>query len=67
MKNKRKKCQLEHCSKTLPLIALNCRCGLKFCNRHWPDHSCTFDELSNHQEKLMRENGRLSAQKVTKI
>lgn len=67
MKNKRKKCQMTNCSKKLPLIALKCRCGLKFCRRHWPNHPCTFDAFSNHKEKLIKENTCMSAQKVTKI
>ena len=47
IKKKKKRCN--YCNKKLPLIPINCKCGLNFCNscRDPNIHNCTFDYKKN--------------------
>lgn len=57
------------CNKKTSLIPFTCRCDPKahFCSLHRLDHNCTFDYKKEQQEKLVKENPLVVADKITGI
>ena len=54
---KQKRCALDICKKRLLLTALQCKCGKKFCMKHFhaEKHNCIFD-YQTHAMKNLEKN-----------
>ena len=65
---KQKSCGHKECKKKLSLTALKCRCGLKFCMRHFHSdkHDCSFDYTAR-AKKHLEEHGGLGGGEIDKI
>ena len=57
------------CSKKVPLVNSNCRCGNIYCNNHkYSDqHNCTFDYKQLGRNQLESVNVKITPKKVDKI
>ena len=55
---KQKRCGLEICKKKLSLTALQCKCGKKFCMKHFnaEKHDCVFDYHARAKKNLIESN-----------
>ena len=65
---KQKRCALNICKKKLSLTALQCKCGKKFCMKHFnaEKHDCVFD-YHTHAKKNLIERGTLESSCKDKI
>ena len=65
-KKKRKRCH--KCNKKLPLIPINCKCSLHFCNlcRDPNVHNCTFDYKKDNSN-ILQNCGGGKFEKIQKI
>ena len=55
---KQKRCGLDICKKKLSLTALQCKCGKKFCMKHFnaEKHDCVFDYHTRAKKNLIESN-----------
>lgn len=67
--NKKKKRRCHSCRAKLSLVAVECRCGSLFCDRHRyaEDHDCPFDYKAEARAAISKSNPVVMAAKVTPI
>ena len=55
---KQKRCGHKNCNAKLTLTAMECKCGLKFCMKHFSftKHDCSFDYVKEARENLEKKN-----------
>lgn len=63
------RCSYQSCNKKLSLTSLKCRCGHKFCRRHFycENHDCTYDYKTNAKKNLINSGSITNNCKFTKI
>ena len=56
-KKKKNRCSHPDCKRKLGIVDWNCKCNLKFCNKHrFPcDHNCTYDWYNDKKNILDKE------------
>ena len=55
----KKRCNMEGCRIKLGLCAVDCKCGMKFCPKHFQSssHNCTFDYQAEYRRRLDKSFG----------
>ena len=63
------KVKCNKCNKKIGLISFECKCKGTFCSlhRHIESHNCIFDFKTEQLEKLIKDNPKIVAQKITVI
>ncbi|XP_047140876.1 AN1-type zinc finger protein 6-like [Hydra vulgaris] len=68
-KQEPKRCQYSDCMTKLNIFTLECKCGLKFCNKHkfFTDHMCNHDYKGEYAKILKNKNPQIIGEKIRKI
>ena len=55
----KKRCNMEGCRIKLGLCSVDCKCGMKFCPKHFQSysHNCTFDYQAEYRRRLDKSFG----------
>lgn len=54
------------CSKKVGIVRVPCKCSFVYCpkHRHAEDHNCSFDFLAENQQRLIKNNPMIKADKM---
>ena len=66
----KKRCNMEGCRIKLGLCAVECKCGMKFCPKHFQSssHNCTFDYQAEYRKRLDKSFGeKIEFAKIDKL
>ena len=57
-KKRQKRCGHKDCRAKLKLTSIECKCGIKFCAKHFSftKHDCSFDYLNEARKNLEKKN-----------
>jgi len=55
---RQKRCGHKDCNAKLSITAIKCKCGLKFCMKHFSftKHTCSFDYVNEARQNLEKKN-----------